>query len=104
MPPSRRIDPEGLARLADSMVGKRVTVVGDLVADEYIYGETHRISREAPVLVVRYERSEVRLGGAGNVAANLRSLGADVTAIGVIGRDEMGQQIRSLCADRGIRL
>lgn len=97
-------DLTALWRLAERMAGRRVLVVGDLVADEYVYGETHRISREAPVLIVRYERSEVRLGAAGNAAANLCSLGAQVTAVGVIGRDAMGSQVRALCRARGIRL
>src|SRR4051812_21949020 len=52
----------------------RVVVLGDLVADEYVYGETDRVSREAPVLVVRYESAETKLGGAANVAANIASL------------------------------
>jgi D-glycero-beta-D-manno-heptose-7-phosphate kinase len=101
---ARNWNADGLEVLADRMVGKRVLVIGDIVADEYIYGETLRISREAPVLVVRYERAEVRLGGAGNAAANLKALGAEVTAIGVIGRDEMGRQVRTLCDERDIRL
>ncbi|MCI0673235.1 MAG: sugar kinase, partial [Myxococcaceae bacterium] len=54
---------------------RRVLVVGDLVADHYIYGQTERVSREAPVLIVRYENAEVKLGGGANAAANVRSLG-----------------------------
>jgi rfaE bifunctional protein kinase chain/domain len=96
--------PASLLPLLESFAGRRVLVVGDIVADHYIYGETDRISREAPVLIVRYEKSEVRLGGAGNAAANLRDLGASVTALGVIGRDEMGGQVRAHCRKRGIRL
>src|SRR6266852_3967509 len=77
---------------------RRVVVVGDLVADHYIYGQSDRVSREAPVLIVRYESSEVKLGGAGNAAANVRSLGGQVSAVGVIGQDEMGRALR---LDRG---
>jgi len=84
--------------------GLKVLVVGDLVADQYVYGETERISREAPVLIVRWESSEVKLGGAGNAAANLRALGARVTAVGAVGRDELGQQVRALCREQNIRL
>src|SRR6185295_6722235 len=83
---------------------RRVLVIGDLVADHYIYGETDRVSREAPVLIVRYESSELALGGAGNAAANLRALGAKVTAVGLVGRDEQGTGLRALCRKRGIRL
>jgi rfaE bifunctional protein kinase chain/domain len=68
----------------------RVVVVGDFVADEYVYGETERISREAPVLIVRYEASELKAGGAGNAAMNLAALGARVQAVGVVGDDPLG--------------
>ncbi len=74
----------------------RVLVVGDLVADHYLYGQTERVSREAPVLVVRHEREEVKLGGAANAAANARALGAQVTALGVLGDDEMGAAVEKL--------
>jgi rfaE bifunctional protein kinase chain/domain len=79
-------------------------VVGDLVADHYVYGQTDRVSREAPVLIVRYESSEVKLGGAGNVAANLRSLGGQVVLVGVLGKDEMGEALERCCSDVGIGL
>lgn len=92
--------PALLARLS----GRRVLVVGDVVADQYVYGETDRISREAPVLIVRYESEEVKLGGAGNAAANLRAMGAKVTVVGAVGRDELGMQVRALCREQGIRL
>ena len=78
--------PTLLARLD----GAEVVVVGDFVADEYVYGETERISREAPVLIVRYESSELKAGGAGNAAQNLASLGVKVRAVGVLGDDALG--------------
>ncbi|HEX4628938.1 MAG TPA: bifunctional ADP-heptose synthase [Gemmatimonadales bacterium] len=83
---------------------RRVLVVGDLVADHYLYGETDRISREAPVLVVRYESAEVKLGGGANAAANVRGLGGQVTAVGLIGRDEMGRELRRLFRAAGVRV
>lgn len=92
----------GFHRLIDEFPAKHVLVVGDLVADHYIYGETERVSREAPVLIVRHESSEVKLGGAANAAANARGLGGKVTALGVLGRDEMGDTIRRLFKDAGI--
>ena len=67
--------------------GLTVAVLGDFVADEYLFGETDRISREAPVPIVRFERSELKLGGAGNVASNLRALGVRVRAVGAVGAD-----------------
>ena len=82
----------------------RVLVVGDLLADQYIYGQTERISREAPVLIVRHEREELKLGGGANAAANARALGAKVTAFGVLGRDELGRQMTALFKSTGISL
>ncbi|XXF80564.1 bifunctional ADP-heptose synthase [Myxococcaceae bacterium GXIMD 01537] len=83
---------------------RRVLLVGDLVADHYIYGQTDRVSREAPVLIVRHESSEVKLGGGANVAANVRALSGQVTAVGVLGADEMGRALRKLFEEAGIRL
>jgi D-glycero-beta-D-manno-heptose-7-phosphate kinase len=80
----------------------RVLVVGDLLADEYVYGQTERVSREAPVLIVRHEWDEVKLGGAANAAANAASLGAKVTVIGVLGADAAGEALRHQFLDRGI--
>lgn len=75
---------------------KRVVVVGDLVADEYVYGVTSRISREAPVLVVRYSDHAYKLGGAANAANNVHALGGKVVPVGVVGRDEAGRHVRRL--------
>ncbi len=89
----RRPRDNGLAELAEllpSFARSEVVVVGDFVADEYVYGETHRVSREAPVLVVRYESSELKPGCAGNAAQNLSALGVKVRAIGVVGDDALG--------------
>ena len=68
----------------------RVGVVGDLIVDRYLIGETGRISPEAPIPVLAVTREDVRLGGAGNVVANLRAIGASVWVGGVIGHDENG--------------
>ena len=92
------------SRLLSSFRSRKLVVVGDLVADHYVYGQTDRVSREAPVLVVRHESSEVVLGGGANAAANARALGAEVTAVGVLGRDEMGEAVRKGFAERGIGL
>lgn len=93
-----------LSRLLQAFRTRKLVVLGDLVADHYVYGQTDRVSREAPVLVVRHESSEVILGGAGNAAANARALGATVTAVGVLGHDEMGESLRQRFAERGIQL
>jgi D-glycero-beta-D-manno-heptose-7-phosphate kinase len=79
-----------VAALLPAFSTSEVVVVGDFVADEYVYGETERISREAPVLIVRYESSELKAGGAGNAAQNLAALGVKVRAIGVVGDDALG--------------
>src|SRR5512135_3479413 len=82
-----------LAPLLDRFPRSRVVVVGDFVADEYVYGETERISREAPVLIVRFERSELKPGGAGNAAQNLAALGVEVRAVGLVGADALGVRL-----------
>ncbi len=79
-----------LAALLPAFSAAEVVVVGDFVADEYVYGETERISREAPVLIVRYESSELKAGGAGNAAQNLAALGVRVRAVGIVGDDALG--------------
>ena len=71
-------------------------VVGDVMLDRYWYGDVSRISPEAPVPVVRYRRSEERLGGAANVARNAAALGARVTLLSVVGSDEPGRKIAEL--------
>jgi rfaE bifunctional protein kinase chain/domain len=71
----------------------RVVVLGDLVADHYIYGETERVSREAPVLIVRHQSSETKLGGAANAAANVAALGGQVSPVGIVGRDAQGREL-----------
>ena len=93
-----------LSTLLDAFPARHLLVLGDLVADEYIYGQTDRISREAPVLVVRHVSSEVKLGGAANAAANARALGAEVTVVGALGDDGMGAELRRLFESAGISL
>ncbi|MEZ5649386.1 MAG: D-glycero-beta-D-manno-heptose-7-phosphate kinase [Burkholderiaceae bacterium] len=74
----------------------RVLIVGDVMLDRYWFGDVERISPEAPVPVVRVQRTEMRLGGAANVALNVRSLGAGARLMGVVGRDEAGGEIRQM--------
>jgi D-glycero-beta-D-manno-heptose-7-phosphate kinase len=93
-----------LSVLLDTFPARHLLVLGDLVADEYLYGQTDRVSREAPVLVVRHESSEVKLGGAANAAANARALGAEVTVVGALGADAMGAELRRLFEAAGIGL
>lgn len=102
MPPPRPPDLDRIASLLPSFQGAEVLVVGDFVADEYVYGETERISREAPVLIVRYESSELKAGGAGNAAANLSALGVRVRALGVTGDDPLGTALLDELEGQGI--
>ena len=68
-------------------------LLGDLMLDRYLYGNAERLSPEAPVPVLHYQSEELRLGGAGGVAANLAALGATVRVVGVVGDDENGNQV-----------
>lgn len=80
---------------------RRLIVLGDLMLDEFIWGEVHRISPEAPVPVVEVKRESWHLGGAGNVVSNLLELGAKALPIGIIGNDEAGRLLKSLFTERG---
>lgn len=85
--------PERLSSLIASFRGKRLVVFGDLIADEYVYGRVARVSREAPVLILEYDATEIVPGGAGNAANNVASLGAAVTLVSLVGRDEPGRRL-----------
>jgi rfaE bifunctional protein kinase chain/domain len=73
----------------------RVAVVGDLIADHYVYAEPRRLSREAPVMVLRHVSESLGAGGAANVARNLRALGSQVSLFGLLGRDSSGRELRA---------
>ena len=81
----------------------RVLVVGDVMLDRYWFGEVSRISPEAPVPVVRIERTEERPGGAANVARNCAALGARTQLLSVVGEDEAGERLAKLVEDAGVR-
>ncbi|MBT8575487.1 D-glycero-beta-D-manno-heptose-7-phosphate kinase [Polynucleobacter paneuropaeus] len=80
----------------------RLLVVGDVMLDRYWFGDTHRISPEAPVPVVQVGKVDERLGGAANVARNVAALGGHATILGVIGDDEPGQRVTQLLAASGV--
>jgi D-beta-D-heptose 7-phosphate kinase/D-beta-D-heptose 1-phosphate adenosyltransferase len=73
--------------LSHAISSQTVLCVGDLMLDEFVYGEVSRISPEAPAPVIRVQRSETNVGGAGNVARNIASLGARCIFAGLIGED-----------------
>ena len=84
-----------LMSLIDAFSARRVVVVGDIIADEFIYGELSRVSREAPVLILKYDSTQISPGGAGNAANNVAALGGRVRLVGVVGRDEAGRRVRA---------
>jgi rfaE bifunctional protein kinase chain/domain len=82
-----------LLKLVDAFPARRIAIVGDLIADEFIYGRVARVSREAPVLILQYDSTEILPGGAGNSAQNVAALGARARLVGVVGRDDAGKRL-----------
>src|SRR5256714_13361971 len=78
-----------------AMRDKTVVVFGDVMLDEFVWGDVTRISPEAPVPVVDIRRESIHLGGAANVLANLINLGASARLVGVIGQDQAGERLRA---------
>lgn len=97
-----RPDRARLLRCLEQFPNCTVAVLGDLVADRYVFGRTSRVSREAPVLILNYEWDRVLLGGGGNAAHNVRSLGGIVYPIGVTGDDLPGFTLMGLLQEKGI--
>ncbi len=93
--------PETLIAAVRRFPSKRILVVGDLMLDRFIWGSVSRISPEAPVPIVEIRTETTCLGGAANVAANVRSLGATPVALGIVGRDSAGQQLREILEGMG---
>jgi rfaE bifunctional protein kinase chain/domain len=91
-----------LLGLVDALAGRRVVIAGDLIADEFIYGEIARVSREAPVLILNYDSTEIVPGGAGNAAGNVASLGGQARLLAVTGRDETGRRLLATLKSRRI--
>lgn len=97
-----KIDQDKLASIFDAMGTKTIMVIGDLMLDHYIWGKVERISPEAPVPVVEVHEEKYKLGGAGNVANNLLSLGASVIMSGVKGMDAHGDILIDILNQSGI--
>jgi D-beta-D-heptose 7-phosphate kinase / D-beta-D-heptose 1-phosphate adenosyltransferase len=91
-----------LIELVQRLGQPRVLVVGDLMLDRYVWGDAERISQEAPVILLRADRREERLGGASSVATLLRALGARPSLAGIVGADADGARLRSMLLDQGI--
>lgn len=89
---------EIVRRFAD----RRLLVVGDAIADQFLYGNISRVSREAPVFILRHEQTQTVPGGAANCAINLAALGAQVSLIAVVGKDEAGRELRAKLQTAGV--
>ncbi len=100
---ARRERAERLRHWVVRFKGLPVVVLGDLVADEFVFGDINRVSREAPVLILDETRRVLAPGGAANSVANLRALGAHPRPVGVIGRDDAGRGVVACLRDQGVR-
>jgi rfaE bifunctional protein kinase chain/domain len=96
------LPPARAAAILNAMGGRRVFVLGDVMLDEFLWGRVSRISPEAPVPVVQVTRQTFHLGGAGNVAANVRSLGGEAVLAGVVGGDAAGERVREALDGAGV--
>jgi rfaE bifunctional protein kinase chain/domain len=93
---------ENFKRLFDTFTTLKIGVIGDVMLDTYMWGGVERISPEAPVPVVSLHKKDYRIGGAGNVALNVQSLGAEVFVLSVIGNDEDGNRLEQLFKENNI--
>jgi D-glycero-beta-D-manno-heptose-7-phosphate kinase len=98
------IEFQELSGIVEKMGNARVLVIGDLMLDKFIRGTITRISDEAPVPVLDFSSEVVRPGGAANAISNIRALGGDVTAVGVIGNDPEGKCLLELLSQRGVNI
>lgn len=96
------MDQQAFDELFGSFNHTKIGVVGDIMLDTYWWGSVDRISPEAPVPIVSLQRKETRVGGAANVALNLRALGAPTTLFAVIGKDAEGKELNTLLQEAGI--
>jgi rfaE bifunctional protein kinase chain/domain len=87
------LDSADVLALIDALPGRRVAVLGDVIADEFVYGRVARVSREAPVLILEYDSTQVVPGGAGNAANNVAAIGGSALLASVVGRDEPGRRL-----------
>jgi D-glycero-beta-D-manno-heptose-7-phosphate kinase len=98
------LNKSNLKKIISDFSKAKLLVLGDLILDEYLLGFPERISREAPVIILEYINSDYALGGASNAASNAADLGAQVTLMGLTGKDLAASQIYKLCRDKSINL
>ncbi|MBP6702923.1 MAG: bifunctional hydroxymethylpyrimidine kinase/phosphomethylpyrimidine kinase [Vicinamibacteria bacterium] len=92
-----------LLSVVSAFQGRRIAVVADLVIDEFLNGRVERISREAPVLILQYEGSDLRLGGGANAVHNIKTLGGEPFPVGFVGNDRTGQSLLALLKRKRIQ-
>src|SRR6201993_1479730 len=100
--PKVSADLAALAEIVERFAGKRIVLFGDFVADEFQYGDISRVSREAPVLILRHRETHVLPGGGANAANNLAALDARVLPIAVVGEDAAGDALVAHFRDKGV--
>lgn len=93
-----------LVNIVRRFADQTIVIVGDAIADKFVFGSISRVSREAPVFILRHEQTETLPGGAANCAMNLVALGAHVSLISVMGADEPGAELRSKLEVAGVNL
>src|SRR4029078_4291460 len=95
---------DALIHIVSRFSDQRIVILGDAIADKFVFGSISRVSREAPVFILRHEQTETLPGGAANCAMNLVALGAHVSLISVTGADEAGNQLRARLEAAGINI
>ena len=98
------MQPEKLLNIIRSFSQRKLLIVGDSIADKFLYGSISRVSREAPVFILRHEQTETVPGGAANCALNLAALGANVSLISLAGNDEAGIALRDKLKAAGVNV
>src|SRR5260370_33119202 len=91
-----------LRKIVEAFPKVTVTLLGDLVADEFVFGEISRVSREAPVLILKHRERTVLPGGGANAVNNLADLGVNVLPVGIVGDDAPGRLLLRYCSDKRI--
>jgi rfaE bifunctional protein kinase chain/domain len=91
-----------LISIIERFAEQRIVILGDAIADKFLHGSISRVSREAPVFILRHQRTETLPGGAANCAMNLVALGAHVSLISVTGEDESGSELRAKLETAGV--
>ena len=90
------------SKIIDKFKGKKIAVLGDFILDEYVYGETERISREAPVLILKYNKSVYLAGGGANPVMNIVDLGATAVPVSIVGNEEYSDILLGMMEQKGV--